>query len=146
MKLVKEFNQYLANLAVVTFKLHNVHWNTLGRQFIQVHQYSEEVYDETFEYFDQIAEMLKMNGATPDSKLSDYVKNATISEGDMTKFSCDEAFTVILNDLKALREEANALRNACDAENWFSTVAILEGQIASYNKRIWFMKSTLDIA
>ena len=43
MKLVKEFNQYLANLAVVTFKLHNVHWNTVGTQFVRVHEYTEEL-------------------------------------------------------------------------------------------------------
>ena len=55
MKLVKEFNQYLANLAVVTFKLHNVHWNTVGTQFVQVHKYTEELYDETFEFFDAVA-------------------------------------------------------------------------------------------
>ena len=80
MKLVKEFNQYLANLAVVTFKLHNVHWNTVGTQFVRVHEYTEELYDETFEFFDAVAEILKMNNVTPDSRLADYLKNATISE------------------------------------------------------------------
>ena len=77
MKLVKEFNQYLANLAVVTFKLHNVHWNTVGTQFVRVHEYTEELYDETFEFFDAVAEILKMNDVTPDSRLADYLKNAS---------------------------------------------------------------------
>ncbi len=146
MKLVKEFNQYLANLAVVTFKLHNVHWNTVGTQFVQVHKYTEELYDETFEFFDAVAEILKMNDVTPDSRLSDYLKNATISEGEKTVFDCREAYEVVLADLKALREEANALRNACDAEGWFTSATLFEDQIESYNKRIWFVKSILAAA
>ena len=41
MKLQKEFNQYLADLAVMTFKLHNLHWNVTGSQFVPVHEFTE---------------------------------------------------------------------------------------------------------
>lgn len=43
---------YLANLAVLNAKLHNLHWNVVGRAFIQVHEYTEGLYDELFEQFD----------------------------------------------------------------------------------------------
>lgn len=145
MKFVKEFNQYLANLAVLTFKLHNIHWNTTGLQFVQVHEMTESIYDEAFAFFDEVAETLKMNGVTPDSRLADYLKNATIREGEKTAFSCEEAFEIVLSDLKALREEASALRNACDGEGWFTSAAVFEGHIESYNKRIWFVKSILAV-
>ena len=52
MKLQKEFNQYLADLAVMTFKLHNLHWNVTGSQFVPVHEFTEALYDKLFEYFD----------------------------------------------------------------------------------------------
>ena len=32
---------YLANLAVWNAKLHNLHWNVVGRAFVQVHEYTE---------------------------------------------------------------------------------------------------------
>lgn len=56
MKLQKEFNQYLADLAVVNFKLHNLHWNVQGKAFVAVHQFTEELYNQVFEYFDAVAE------------------------------------------------------------------------------------------
>ena len=143
MKLVKEFNQYLANLAVLTFKLHNLHWNTTGSLFVQAHEYTEAVYNETFAFVDEVAEVLKMNDVTPDSRLADYLKNATIREIEKTSFSCAEAFEIVFADLKALRDEATALRNACDAEGWFTSAAVFEGHIERYNKRIWFLKSIL---
>ena len=50
---------YLANLAVLNAKLHNLHWNVVGRAFIQVHEYTEGLYDELFEQFDAVAEAMK---------------------------------------------------------------------------------------
>lgn len=142
-KLTELFDVYLANLAVVTFKVHNLHWNVKGAQFIPVHLYTEEVYDETFEYFDQVAEQYKMYNAVPTVKLSDYLAKATIEEIDAKDFSTDEALEILLNDLKLLRDQATELRNACDEEGWFSSVAVFEDHVTSYNKRIWFLSATL---
>lgn len=143
MKLINQFNEYLANLAVITFKLHNLHWNEEGKNFVQVHLYTEEVYDETFEYFDQVAEQFKMYDATPDSMLKDYLAKATIKEIEPRKFSPEESLQILLDDLIILRDQATELRNACDEEGWFSSTALFEDHITSYNKRIWFLKATL---
>ena len=53
MSKVELLNQYLANLAVWNIKLHNLHWNVVGNQFIQLHNFTEEMYDELFEAFDR---------------------------------------------------------------------------------------------
>lgn len=143
MKLAKEFNVYLANLAVMNFKLHNLHWNVEGEQFVPVHLYTEEVYDEMFEYFDAVAEHFRMYGLQPDSTLSAYMKNATIEEIEPRKFGCREVLEILLKDLETLRKQATDLRNACDEEGWFSAVSIFEDHVTSYNKRIWFIKATL---
>lgn len=141
--LFDQFNVYLANLAVMTFKLHNLHWNVEGTQFVAVHEYTEAVYNETFEYMDQVAEEFKMFGTTPDSKVADYLAKATIKEIEPKKFSPEEALSILLDDLKTLRTQATELRNACDEEGWFASVGLLEGHISSYNKRIWFVSATL---
>lgn len=144
MKLLKEYNQYLANLAVMNIKLHNIHWNVVGMQFVAVHEFTEAVYDELFEYFDAVAEYVKMFGAVPDSRMADYLNNATVKEVEAKKFSESEAITIVKADLEALREEAIALRNASDEEGWFSAVAMFEDQVEYYNKQIWFLSSMLN--
>lgn len=141
--LFEQFNGYLANLAILTFKLHNLHWNEVGAQFVPVHLYTEEVYNETFEYFDQVAELFKFYGETPDCKLSDYLAKATIKEVDAKTFKAEEALGILLDDLKLLNAQATELRNASDAEGWFTSVATLEAHIASYTKRIWFLTASL---
>ena len=42
------FIVYLANLAVWNAKLHNLHWNVVGPAFVQVHEFTESLYDEVF--------------------------------------------------------------------------------------------------
>ena len=46
-------------------------------------------------------------------------------------------------DLELLRKEAIELRNAADAEGWFSAVNFLEDHVDDYNKQIWFLRSML---
>lgn len=143
MKLAKEFNQYLANLVVFNYKVHNLHWNLEGPEFVALHEYTDEIYEEAFEYFDEVAELFKMFGQTPDSTLAAYLKNASLQEIEARPFTGKETLEILSADLEALRKEATELRNASDEEGWFSAVAMLEDQIASYNKRLWFINASL---
>jgi hypothetical protein len=40
--MIKSLNVYVANLAVLNVKFHNLHWNVVGPQFIPLHQFSEK--------------------------------------------------------------------------------------------------------
>lgn len=143
MKLHKEFNDYLANLAVMNFKLHNLHWNVTGFHFVPVHQLTEEIYDEMFEFFDQVAEHQKMFNCMPDCKLSDYLAKASIKEVDAKTFDAKEVLEIVKEDLLTLKKQAVELRNASDEEDYFEAVALFEGHVDFYNKQLWFISSTL---
>lgn len=143
MKLHKEFNQYLANLAVINFKLHNLHWNVVGMQFVPIHEYTESLYDKFFEFFDEVAEHQKIFGVMPDCKLSDYLANAKIKEVEPKNFEAKEVLEIVKQDLLTLKQEAVDLRNASDEENYFEAVGLFEDHIDYYNKQLWFISSTL---
>ena len=141
--LERDFNNYIANLGVMIFKLHNIHWDVEGPQFVAVHEFTESLYDEIFEYYDAVAEHLKIYSASPDVKMSDYLKNASIKEIDAKKFEIKEALGIVKEDLEELRKQATELRNACDNEGWFSGVTMFEDQVNYYNKQIWFIRALL---
>ena len=143
MTITNDFNHYLANLAVMNFKLHNLHWNVEGLQFASVHSFTEDAYNTLFKYFDDVAEIQKMYDTIPDSTLADYLKNATIKEEPAKKFTPNEVFEILKADYTALREEAADLRKACNEKDWFSSATLLEDQIAYYNKQLWFIKAIL---
>lgn len=143
MKLHKEFNQYLSNLAVINFKLHNLHWNVVGMQFVAIHKFTEELYETFFDYFDAVAEHQKIFGVMPDCKMSDYLANATIKEVDARNFEAKEVLEMVRDDLYALKKEAVALRKGCDEEGYFEGVSLFEDHIDYYNKQLWFISATL---
>ena len=143
MKIYDKMNTYLANLAVLNTKLHNLHWNVEGKQFMRVHNFTEDLYNDFFEKYDEVAEMIKMKGEYPLVKLSEYQDSSTIEELESKSFSEDEVLKEVLSDLKEMKKLATEIRNAADEIDDFEVVAEFEDQVADYSQNIWFIESML---
>ncbi len=141
MKNYKSMQTYLSNLAVLNTKLHNIHWNVEGKEFMQIHKFTEELYEDFFEKFDEIAEILKMKGEMPLVKMEDYVKNATVKEEKSRSFGCMESLEIVEKDLKEMKKLATEIRNKADEENDFEVVAEMEDHVADYSQKIWFIEA-----
>ena len=138
MKKVELLNQYVANLAVWNVKLHNLHWNVIGNQFVQVHEFTEGIYDDVFEKYDEVAELLKMKGEMPLSTMAEYLKVATIEEVPARDFSIKESLEILKADLDLMNKLAREIRDLADEEDDL-TIAIFEDHVAGYDKNIWFV-------
>ncbi|NLI90145.1 MAG: DNA starvation/stationary phase protection protein [Epulopiscium sp.] len=134
---------YLANLAVFNVKLHNIHWNVVGKQFMKIHNYTEELYDALFESYDAVAELLKTKDVFPLSTMSEYLEVATIKEVKATDFSTEDSLKMLREDLFTMRALATDIRNTADKEGDFETVAMFEDYVAEYSKNIWFVDAML---
>lgn len=143
MKDYKKINEYLSNLAVLNVKFHNLHWNVVGIHFKELHELTEELYDDLFEKYDAVAELLKMKGEMPLSKVSDYLNNASVEEVEPKEFSSKEVLEILLNDLTKMNDLAKTIRNEADQEGDFAVVNEFEDHIGGYNKNIWFISSML---
>lgn len=143
MKHMNAMQKYLSNLAVLNVKFHNIHWNVVGMNFVQIHNFTEEVYDSFFEQFDEVAELLKMKNITPFSTIFDYVAHATVVEVPAKPFSIKESLEIVLADIQLMKNLAIEIRNEADKENDFETVAVFEGYVAGYSKNIWFLNAML---
>jgi len=138
-----KLNEYLSNLGVLNANLHNLHWNVVGSQFMQIHEYTEKLYNDFFEKFDVVAEILKMKGEKPLTRLSDYVKNASIKELDGDKFSCREVLEILEGYLDHMRKLATDIRNEADEDGDFEVVKEFEDHVSDYSKQLWFVRSML---
>ncbi len=75
MKHLDLLQKYIANLNIWNVKLHNLHWNVVGINFLQIHEFLEEIYDNVGEQFDEVAELLKAKREMPPinySRISGY--------------------------------------------------------------------------
>lgn len=140
---MNKLNVYLSNLAVWTAKLHNIHWNVTGCAFVQVHEFTEKLYDETFAQYDAVAEVQKMRGEMPLVKLSDFLANATLKEIDAKDFGITEALSLVESDMKAMAALAKEIRDEAERQDDFQVVAMFEGYLEGYSKNLWFLRAML---
>ena len=139
--MINTMNQYVANLAVLNVKFHNLHWNVVGPQFIPLHQFSESAYEGFFESYDAIAELIKMRGSFPVGSLKDILALSTVKELENKSFSTSEMLAIMREDFSNLIALATQIRNEADKANDFTVVAVMEDEIAKYEKHIWFITS-----
>ena len=143
MKYVANMNAYLSDLVVFYLKLHDLHWNVKGMQFVPVHEYSESRYEDMAEKFDEIAELIIQHGEKPVSSISEYVKLSSIQELNKGVYRDEEVIKIIADDMAQLKAAAEALRLKMAQEDVFDVVAVLEDHIAGYQKELWFLSSMM---
>ena len=143
MKYVASMNAYLSDLVVFYLKLHDLHWNVKGMQFVPVHQYSESRYEDMSAKFDEIAELLLQHGEKPVSSIREYLALSSIQELNKASYRDEEVIRIIAEDMAYLKGKAEALRSEADSEGLFDIVAVLEDHVAGYNKELWFLRSMM---
>ncbi|VFB15957.1 Antigen C1-5 [Urinicoccus massiliensis] len=138
-----KLNTYLANLAVLNIKIHNLHWNIVGSQFVSVHEFLESEYDKAGERLDEVAELIRMSGEFPVANLKEYLEISTIKEIETSKeVSIKEALEIVLSDIKLQKELALEIRKEADEADNFPVANAMEDHIEDYNKQIWFVESS----
>ena len=141
MSIAEKMNPYLSDLVVMFSKLHDLHWNVKGMQFMPVHQYTEERYHEMADKIDAVAELMIMQGEKPVTGLKNYLDIAAIQEPDKGTYGDMEVLEILCKDLEHLRAEALDIHDHC--ADHFTVVTMMEEHIAGYDKQIWFLKSMM---
>ena len=140
---MNKLNVYLSNLALWNVKLHNLHWNVTGRTFVQIHEFTEKLYDEVFEQFDAVAEIQKMQNNMPLVKMSDYLQQATLSEIEAKDFTPDEVLKIVDANMKTMAALAKEIRDEASEKDDFAVANMFEDYLASYSKNLWFLRAML---
>ena len=140
-ELATALNTYLANMGVMYIKLHNLHWNVVGSDFKQVHEYLETLYDAMAGVLDEVAELLKMQGEQPLASLKDYLAAASIQELPSAELRSREVLRIVQADLTLLRDQAQQIRADAAADDVYSVVSMMEDHLAQYNKTLWFVEA-----
>ena len=138
-----KMNPYLSNLVVFYLKLHDLHWNVKGMQFVPVHQYSESRYEDMADKFDAVAELVLMHGEKPVSSIREYLELASIQELNKGSYRDEEVLKIIADDMEALKAQAESIRLDADKDDLFDIVAMMEEHVAGYEKELWFLRSMM---
>jgi starvation-inducible DNA-binding protein len=143
MKLQEKLNIFVANQTLLYTKLHNLHWYVSGPQFFVLHAKFEELYDETTEILDEVAERLLALGGRPVASLKEVLALATLKELPAKTIEGTEAVKIVLQDLKTLLADVKEIQVLAGENDDPSTEDFFIGYRTKYEKTIWMLEATL---
>lgn len=133
-------NKFLANLNVLYVKLHNYHYNVVGKDFYATHVALEGQYDKFHNYIDEVAEQMKKDNKYPMASMKEYIETSTIKEVESKDYRSDEIWTDILGDYKELIANIEEIRQE---DLSVSAEGILDDIQSELETQVWFIEATL---
>ena len=116
---MKNLDCYLSNLIIGNIKLHNLHWNVTGLTFKAVHEYLETLYEDSFEKYDEVAELQKQFGLPVLASAKDYLENTSLKELGNAEYSPREAIELAKEYIETMRALALTIREEAQKEDCF---------------------------
>ncbi len=143
---MSQINDNLASLLsdyqVLYQKLRNYHWNVTGPLFFGLHAKFEELYLETAEKVDTLAERLSAKGQTPPSTMAAQLKLARLKEDETTPKANDMVANIV-KDYESLNGFLRSL-SAHAAENGDVKTANISDEMADGQEQtMWMLKAFL---
>ncbi|MHB0754123.1 Dps family protein [Polaribacter sp. M15] len=137
---VTELNVLLADYHVYYQKLRNFHWNILGKNFFDLHNKFEEMYNDTRGKIDEVAERIVTLKYHPISKLSDYIEVSKIKESTPL-LSDDEMVTEIISDHKIILEQLSKIVDKAEKAKDEGTIDLMGAYIRELEKSTWMLNA-----
>ena len=118
---VNELNILLADYHLYYQKLRNFHWNIVGKNFFDLHEKFEVMYDDAKMKVDEIAERILTLRYQPVSNYSDYLKHSNLKESE-SKLSDTEMIDILLDDHGKIIKQMRKTVNVADSSSTLSGI------------------------
>ena len=141
--LIDQAKKVLADTFVMYMKAHSYHWNVIGPDFPQLHDFFGNLYEELHGAIDPLAEHIRALDAFAPGTLIRMTELSTIKEDE--KIPTPQ--NMIPNLLDANEKVMNTLveaRNNADVLEMYGYVNFLEERITAHSKHRWMLKSITE--
>ncbi|WP_436936071.1 DNA starvation/stationary phase protection protein DpsA [Halovenus marina] len=106
-QIVDALNADLANAYALYHQLHKHHWNVEGAEFLDIHVFLQEVYEDVEAAADELAERLQALGGVPHASMTTLAENATVEPEDEDVY---DVRTSLANDLDMMGDIIESYR------------------------------------
>ena len=133
-------NQLLADHQIYFQNLRGFHWLVAGKEFFQLHELFEKLYNEANNTIDELAERELMLGDIPLHTFEEYLGNSKINVVANLREG-EKIMEVVISNISSLLDSVRNTVELADEKNDFATVSILDGLISSYEKHLWMFST-----
>ncbi len=140
---IKNLNEFLSDLEVMTVKLQNYHWNVTGKGFFITHEKLEEYYEEMREEIDEIAELIVMKGYQPLGTMKEFLQNSEIQEAKNEKIKTLDIVKNIIQDFQTLKQKVMKIKQEAENKSDYETSSMMDNYLGNYCKKLWMLNEVI---
>lgn len=137
---VMDLNTLLSDYHMYYQKLRSFHWNVLGKNFFDLHEQFENMYNDAKIKIDEIAERILTLRHHPVSKFSDYIKIATVQE-ESAMISDQAMINSLLKDHKIILAQMSNVIESAEKANDEGTIDLIGAYIRELEKTSWMLNA-----
>ncbi|MCG3711196.1 Dps family protein [Aliarcobacter butzleri] len=136
---IKQLKQIQADAHALYVKIHNFHWNVKGMDFHPVHSYTEGVYNQMSELYDDMAERVIILGDKPYLTIDELAKATKIETETKDSFKSKEIVEKIIIDFEYLLKAFKKLSESAANDGDKGTEAFADEKVAKFEKDLWML-------
>lgn len=134
----------LATTFVFYLKAHKFHWNVMGNDFAQQHEFLGSLWEETFAAVDPIAEAIRTQGQFAPGSLVEFSELSGIPDSPDDISTGLQMFQILLEDNEELIEILKEAYDVAESERAFDISDMLAERIAAHKKHGWMLNAFLN--
>jgi starvation-inducible DNA-binding protein len=139
--LVDKLKVVLANTFTMYMKTHGYHWNVIGSDFPQYHDFFGDLYAEVHGAVDDIAEQLRQINSFAPGSLQRMKELTELEEDDLVPNAAKMVVNLIAANDKVLSSLIECYEMAEEAKE-YGLSNFLQDRITAHKKHGWMLKAT----
>lgn len=140
MELTQALKVALADTFAFYLKAHNFHWNVTGPNFAEYHKFLGDLWEETFDAVDLIAEGIRTLDSFAPGSFSRFKELSTIE--DETKIpSAEEMISILEKDNKKLLATLHKAYMLAEKDMKHGISNFIQDRITAHEKHGWMLRS-----
>jgi starvation-inducible DNA-binding protein len=145
-ELFKSLSQVLADTFALYLKAHNFHWNVVGPNFPQYHDFFGDLYEELHGAVDPIAEQIRAIGYFVPGTLQKFAQMSVISAKDPADgYTCEDMFKELLDDNDRVSSSITQAYIIAERCGEIGLSNFLQDRADIHKKHRWQIKATANM-
>ncbi len=137
-------NLAIASEVVFYHKLRAFHWNVQGKDFFDLHEKFEELYNQFQTNIDDLAERLRVLGLFPISNLTEMISKSEIQQND-NKISGEAMVREVISDLETIIGLQVEIVEQAQLNGDISTAQLAIDELKKIEKTHWMLTSWMNV-
>jgi starvation-inducible DNA-binding protein len=141
-EIVDKAKEVLSNTFVLYYKSQSYHWNVVGPDFYQLHDFFGHLYEELHDAIDNLAEHIRQFDVFAPGNLSELLEHSTLEELDEGRVPTPQNMVSNLYDMnEKIIESITEAYNMAEEEKMFGYSNYLQDRLTAHFKHRWMLKS-----